>query len=163
MTNIIHKIYLGNKENAHDDIFIRDNDIKYIINVTLDISNKYDDIEYYNCNIEDSGDEDIKKYFDDITDIINDNKNNNILVHCRVGKSRSATFILAYLMRYENMNLKKSLDFLRSKRNIQPNIYFFDNLIKYEYDIYNNNSITIWEYMNKSEQEYKDFILQFKK
>jgi hypothetical protein len=60
------------------------------------------------------------------------------------------------------MNLKKSLEFVRNKRNIQPNIYFFYNLIKYEYNIYKENSIMIWEYMNKSEQEYKDFILQFK-
>jgi protein-tyrosine phosphatase len=163
MTHIIHKIYLGNKDNACDDIFIKENAIKYIINITLDIPNKYKHIKYYNCNIEDSGEENIIKYFDKITDIINDNKNNNILVHCRVGKSRSATFILAYLMKYENKDLKESLEFVRSNRNIQPNIYFFNNLIQYEYNIYKKNSIKIWEYMNKSEQEYNEFILQFKK
>jgi protein-tyrosine phosphatase len=151
MTNIIHTIYLGNKHNAHDDVFIKDNNIKYIINITLDIPNKYNNITYYNYNIEDSCDDDIQKYFNDITSIINNNKNNNILVHCRVGKSRSATVILAYLMKYENMTLKQSLDFVKSKKNIQPNICFFDNLIKYEYDIYKCNSITLLEYINKSD------------
>ena len=149
MANIIHKIYLGNKNNALDDVFITDNNIKYIINITLDIFNKYNHIKYYNYNIEDSCDDNIQEYFDEITSIINNNKNNNILVHCRVGKSRSATLILAYLMKYENMTLKKSLDFVRSKKNIQPNICFFDNLIKYEYMIYQCNSITLSEYIDK--------------
>jgi protein-tyrosine phosphatase len=159
MTHIIHNIYLGDKNDAHDDTFIKNMQIKYIINVTLDVSNKYDDIIYHNCYIEDSGNENIINYIDEIINIINENKYNNILIHCRVGKSRSATFILAYLMKYENMNLKDSLEFLKSKRSIiQPNIYFFQNLINFEYSIYNINSMYIWTYMNKTKKEYIEFM-----
>ncbi len=43
-------------------------------------------------------------------------------------------------MKYENKDLKESLEFVRSNRNIQQNIYFFNNLIQYEYDIYKKNS-----------------------
>jgi atypical dual specificity phosphatase len=164
MSHIIHNIYLGNKDDAHNDTFIINNNIKYIINITLDVSNKYNFINYHNCYIEDSGDENIINYFDDIINIINENKYNNILIHCRVGKSRSASFILAYLMKYENMNLYESLNFLKNKRSIiQPNIYFFENLITFEYNLYRKNSITIWKYMNKTENEYYNFIKEFKK
>ena len=36
-----------------------------------------------------------------------------ILVHCFAGKSRSASVVIAYLMKYNNMNLGEALHYVR--------------------------------------------------
>ena len=49
----------------------------------------------------------------------------NILVHCQMGKSRSASVIIYYLMRKYNMTYNSAKTLLRSKRSlIEPNSYF---------------------------------------
>ena len=42
----------------------------------------------------------------------------NVLVHCRAGKSRSATIIIAYLMKKYNMTFEKAYNLVKSKRPI---------------------------------------------
>eukprot|EP01006_Ploeotia_vitrea_P049279 TRINITY_DN67324_c9_g2_i1.p3 TRINITY_DN67324_c9_g2~~TRINITY_DN67324_c9_g2_i1.p3 ORF type:complete len:170 (-),score=60.78 TRINITY_DN67324_c9_g2_i1:46-555(-) len=52
-----------------------------------------------------------------------------VLVHCFAGKSRSASVIVAYLMKSERWRLIRALAFLRDKRPvIQPNIGFLRQL-----------------------------------
>jgi protein-tyrosine phosphatase len=49
----------------------------------------------------DHSDEDITSHFDILCDLIEENlkePNNNVLIHCRMGISRSATFVIAFLM-----------------------------------------------------------------
>ena len=58
---------------------------------------------------------------------------NRILVHCMMGKSRSATVIIAYLMTKHSMKWREALEFLRGKRPIiEPNIGFILGLRKLE-------------------------------
>ena len=44
----------------------------------------------------------LHSYFDEIVDMIDDNikRNNNCLIHCVAGVSRSATLCIAYLMKH---------------------------------------------------------------
>ncbi|KAF9522250.1 protein-tyrosine phosphatase-like protein [Crepidotus variabilis] len=49
----------------------------------------------------------------------------NVLVHCQQGVSRSATVVIAYLMRYEGMSLAEALAFVKDKRAcVKPNVGF---------------------------------------
>jgi protein-tyrosine phosphatase len=161
MTHIIHSIYLGDKEDAHNESFVNLYKIGTIINVTKDVKNKFNDrnIQYYNVKIDDALNVRIFERFEDITKIIHDNKDDCILVHCSMGKSRSASFIIAYLIKYQNMNLKDALKFVKDKREIiQPNFIFFEQLIEWEKHVLGTNSITILEYMGKTEKQYRDFV-----
>jgi protein-tyrosine phosphatase len=48
-----------------------------------------------------------------------------VYVHCRAGKSRSVTLILAYLIKTHRWPLKKAYDFVLDKRKgISPNLGF---------------------------------------
>lgn len=52
-------------------------------------------------------------------------KEGKALVHCFVGKSRSTTILVGYLMKQQNMDLRTALDLVKSKREIaEPNFGF---------------------------------------
>ncbi|KAH8714450.1 protein-tyrosine phosphatase-like protein [Ilyonectria robusta] len=56
----------------------------------------------------------------------------NVLVHCKVGVSRSGTFVLAYLMRKRHDDLDSVLNEVKGKRNIKPNYNFLEQLKVWE-------------------------------
>ena len=56
-----------------------------------------------------------------------------VLVHCKMGVSRSASVVIAYAMKEYNWDLKKALDFVKQKRGcIKPNQSFMKQLEIYE-------------------------------
>ena len=61
--------------------------------------------------------------------------NGKILVHCKEGVSRSASLVLAYLVRDQEMTLKEAVRLVRSKREISPNQGFLQQLIDYSYKL----------------------------
>ena len=55
-----------------------------------------------------------------------------VLVNCWQGASRSATIVLAYLVRCEGIRLAEALRLLRAKRDVRPNDGFLVQLIEWE-------------------------------
>lgn len=51
-----------------------------------------------------------------------------LLVHCVMGRSRSATLFLAYLMIYENMVVVDAIEHVKRRRQIIPNWGFLKQL-----------------------------------
>lgn len=51
-----------------------------------------------------------------------------LLVHCVMGRSRSATLFLAYLMICENMTVVDAIDHVKKRRRIIPNWGFLKQL-----------------------------------
>jgi len=136
------KLFLGDMWNANDIDFIVKNNINVIICVAKGIFFKEEILniaELHKYEIEDTLEYDISIHLDDITELIHENiiKGNVVLVNCIAGVSRSATIIIAYLMKYENMNLKEALTFVKEKRTIiSPNRNFLYKLSDYECKIY---------------------------
>ena len=63
------------------------------------------------------------------------------MIHCFAGKSRAAAFTLAYLLKYQKINLKDAVELVKSKRPVAaPNIGFMKQLKKYEFEIFGSNS-----------------------
>lgn len=101
---IIDGLYLGSSYNAYDINDLKKNNISVIINVTDEISNFYENnilFDYYKFPIKDNNEDNIEEILEETYKIIDDNldKRNNILVHCYMGASRSATVVIHYLMK----------------------------------------------------------------
>ena len=132
-THIIDNIYLGNAYNASNANIINKYNIKSIINVTSEIPNYYEkDINYFNIEILDNRENNFNKYqFDNVLKFI-DTQNNNILIHCYMGSSRSATIVVLYLMYKYNYSLEDAIEYIRNKREIvNINSNFIKNIQDY--------------------------------
>ena len=55
-----------------------------------------------------------------------------VLVNCWQGASRSTTMVLAYLIKYEKLELAEALRLVKSKRDVRPNDGFLLQLIEFE-------------------------------
>ena len=63
-------------------------------------------------------------------------KDNNILVHCSAGISRSPTLVLAYLMKKNHWTLDEAFEKMRKLRQIvDPNVSFIIQLREWEKSI----------------------------
>jgi len=141
ITKIIENLYLGDIECSQNKLIIDSNNITSIINLSNsnNYSNnyiKFDNIDYYDINIDDNRSVNISQYFDKCINIIDNsrNQNKNILVHCMNGVSRSVTIILAYLIK-NGHKLNEALIYLKNIRTnqyVRPNIGFFKQLIEFE-------------------------------
>lgn len=122
---IIPKLWLGDMNSAHNEKFIKTNNIKYIINITPDIENKFKNVRYIRIPLRDKdvcerdiGYAKIKKMFDQTSDFIhNAVKKDNILIHCKRGHHRSASLIVAYLMKYKDISYIDAMVYIN---NIRP-------------------------------------------
>ena len=84
-------------------------------------------------------------YFDDFWNLIENNKNKKILIHCRAGMSRSAALVISYLIKkrfYETTpkNAVKYNAFGKVKKIrscIYPNEGFLQELVDYQNKLYN--------------------------
>ena len=91
-------------------------------------------------NLEDDGIDELSQRLPQILKFINDQYEINqgqvkILIHCRVGVSRSATVVIAEIMNRLKINLPMAYLYVRVRRLniiIQPNLRFMYELFKWE-------------------------------
>lgn len=137
-TKIIDNLYLGNSYNARDYYNLKDIDVGLIVNASKCIPTYFNnELEYIVVPVEDVQGANILTYLDGVIDkmhnFITHNKSKNILVHCFMGSSRSATIIIAYLMKYKGYGYRDALNFIKEKRPVvNLNTDFFDQLNQYE-------------------------------
>lgn len=144
-----NELFLGDIIDANNNDYLRDNKITAIICVAehAEICNINPDIKIYYYDLADDSWCDIISYFDEIFKLIE--KEEVVLINCFAGVSRSATIVIAYLMKYFGMTLKDAYVYLLSKRRIIcPNKYFMECLLQYELDLYRKNSLTYKECIN---------------
>ncbi|KAK2154779.1 hypothetical protein LSH36_257g01003 [Paralvinella palmiformis] len=116
--------------------------ITFIINCTSDLDHvvfpSLPNIEYARVGVWDMPTEDLSKHFHPICDRIHQISNSGgcTLVHCAKGISRSVSFCLAYLMKYEDLTLRKAFTSLQARRCvIHPNPGFWRQLIELEKEL----------------------------
>jgi protein-tyrosine phosphatase len=118
---IIPGLYIGNAVAATTKKIIKNENIKLIVNCTTNTPNAFerDGIQYINLKIDDSKKSN-KQLFTQLPQILRKIRlyilyNKNVLVHCFAGKSRSATVIAAYLIKFHKYTPKTAIDFIISK------------------------------------------------
>jgi len=142
-TYIKDHIYLGSAFNAATKSTLDKLNIKYIINVTDKIENYFPDFFVYeNYIIDDNDQQHIIPYLEKSYQKIKEfqsKQDGNILIHCVMGASRSASIVCYYLMREYNLDPKEIYYAMKLKRDcVNPSHIFY-------YDLYE-------EYVNKLNQ-----------
>ena len=132
---IIDGLFLGSSFNAYNLTELKSNDIDVIINITDEIDNFHEAnqlITYYKFPIKDNNYDDISNILSMTTSIIEQHlsKGDNILVHCFMGASRSASVIIHYLMNKNNWTYDYTKNFVMDKRPLINLSHKFDDMFK---------------------------------
>ena len=143
---IFNNLYIGNYLSPIDTKFIKDNNIKLIINCTKTFDYNIDNTIFVKrLNISDMNTPEnniiIASQIDAILELINIyiKSNEGVLVHCHMGQQRSAMVIACYLMKYNKYTLKHAIKDIKSKRKFAffPESTFIDFLKYYEFELNN--------------------------
>jgi len=106
-------------------------------NGTVDTNKEYYEpwgITYKGIQLVDVPQTNIAIYFSDVVDFIDDalETGGKVLVNCSMGMSRSASFVMAYLMLREKMSAIEALAKVRQHRYVRPNAGFLKQLDDWE-------------------------------
>lgn len=147
ISEITSTLYLTSAYGVSNPTALRAKGITCIINISLSFQTptpKLRDIDFVRIAVDDIPTAQIGVYFDRIADKIHSVKRSGgkTVVHCYAGRSRSASSVMAYLMKYEHMTLKQAHSFVKSRRPvIRPNPGFWKQLITFEHRLYGKNSV----------------------
>lgn len=129
VANIISGLYLSSQDPVVCNDILKKYKIEHILSIGVNISEKFDDIQYYNCDLLDLPESDIIPSIKKCINIIHANRKENILVHCNAGVSRSPTIIIAYLMIMMELSYNEAYNKVKEIRScIKPNDGFVKQL-----------------------------------
>lgn len=101
---------------------MKEYNIKYILNVSVEIRNYYEDtLKYHKIPIRDDNCQSIQPYLKESYNVIKqfmEENNGNILVHCYMGASRSATIVANFISTETGEDITQVIDKLTNKRPI---------------------------------------------
>lgn len=136
-------LWLGSGRDADDLDFLREKKISHVLNVTSEwhSSPEYRAMGIHLCRIDikDFVTESIAKHFEIAFSFLDQCQSAGgiVLVHCVVGKSRSASVVLAYLMSRKRMPLLEAVNHVKQTRDIiRPNDNFLLELQRYETELF---------------------------
>lgn len=135
MNEIIDGLWISDRQSA-----IESSTSKFDIVITVCQDSIEDNVgcEYYFFNLADGevdryGGECTYDLFEDIVDVIRDTwrDNDNVLVHCHAGQSRSVTTSAAAIAVERDIRHLDALDLIRSERDIHPSEKLFEFMKQY--------------------------------
>ncbi|KAJ7148557.1 protein-tyrosine phosphatase-like protein [Mycena crocata] len=131
-------LYLGSMAAAHDRDLLREHRVNHLVQV-LEVpwQPQSDDAEfsYHRIDIEDRSSAALSGHLAEACDYIRTSLKNgdNVLVHCQQGVSRSASIVIAYLIRDRAMTYDSAFELVKRRRQcIKPNSGFVKALREWE-------------------------------
>ncbi|XP_035244366.1 dual specificity phosphatase DUPD1 [Anguilla anguilla] len=133
-------VYIGDEMTARKRFQLQTMGVTHVLNAAEGTLNSVDtgpayyqdvNIEYYGVEADDVPTFDLSPFFYPAAEYIHDvlsRPENKLLVHCVMGRSRSATLFLAYLMIYHHMTLVEAIEQVKRRRRIIPNWGFLKQL-----------------------------------
>lgn len=146
LTPILPFLFLGNEQDAQDLEALRRLNIGYVLNVTTHLPLFHYEkglLSYKRLPATDSNKQNLRQYFEEAFEFIEEAHQcgKGLLIHCQAGVSRSATIVIAYLMKHTRMTMTDAYKFVKGKRPIiSPNLNFMGQLLEFEEDL--NNGVT---------------------
>jgi len=136
-TQVLPHMYLGNMRDASDANVLHRLGVGYVLNVTAKQPSYTMDpaINYKQLVASDNGLQNLRQFFDEAFEFIDEAKNNRsgVLIHCQAGISRSPTIAVAYLMKHYPMAMAEAYKFVKTRRSIiSPNLNFMGQLWEFE-------------------------------
>ncbi|MBN3292293.1 SSH1 phosphatase, partial [Polypterus senegalus] len=135
-SKIFDYLFLGSEWNAANWEELQRNNVGHILNVTREIDNFFpESIKYYNIRVYDDETTDLLSHWNNTYQFIKDawQSGSNVLVHCKMGVSRSASTVIAFAMKQYSWSLEQALKYVKEKRGIiKPNPAFMKQLATYE-------------------------------
>jgi protein-tyrosine phosphatase len=136
---IPEKLYLTSITEAQSLNYLKKNKITAILTINtepVEIPEELNKIGIKTkfVNLGDNCTSHIKSYFDEMNEFIDNNE--RVLVHCHAGISRSATAVIAYVMKTLRMTLNEAMKFVQTRRHVVcPNFSFMGQLRSYQDDL----------------------------
>ncbi|CAH2321404.1 phosphatase Slingshot homolog 3 isoform X2 [Pelobates cultripes] len=135
-SEIFPYLYLGSEWNASNLEELQRNKVSHILNVTREIDNFYPGIfTYLNIRVLDEESTNLLQHWKETHNFISSARQMGtcVLVHCKMGVSRSASTVIAYAMKQYEWTYDEALEYVKKKRNIvQPNPGFTRQLQIYQ-------------------------------
>uniref|UniRef100_A0A667WG12 protein-serine/threonine phosphatase n=1 Tax=Myripristis murdjan TaxID=586833 RepID=A0A667WG12_9TELE len=134
-SKILDYLFLGSEWNAANFEELQKNNVGYILNVTREIDNFFpESFNYMNIRVYDVDATDLLSHWTDTYNFINTARKSGqaVLVHCKMGVSRSASTVIAFTMKQQRWPLDVALAYVRDRRPIiKPNDGFMKQLHTY--------------------------------
>ena len=146
MSLITEQIYLGSGRDADNTADLLAKKITHVLNVTSEWKENPDfkihGIEFRRIVIKDFVTESIQQHFEVAFEFIDKalaQENGRLYCHCVVGKSRSSSVLIGYLMSRQNMTLREAVTHIKKTRElIRPNDNFLSELQRFEKTLFPN-------------------------
>lgn len=133
-------VYLGDIDSAINYQNLLARNITAVLTVAAETNFSYTPfhgIDHMIIEAEDDPRFNLKQYFETAINFIeNARLSGNVLIHCFAGISRSASVLIAYLMKIEGMDLNSAYRVVKERRwKVNPNHGFLGQLEQYEKEV----------------------------
>ncbi|XP_061163876.1 dual specificity protein phosphatase 19-like [Saccostrea echinata] len=133
---ILPDLILGSQDVAVELNLLQKYNVTHILNLATFVKNTFPEhFTYKNIDLLDIPETNIAQHFESAFQFIDSGKNSGgcVLVHCNAGISRSATIVIAYLMKTQCWSLDRAYQYVKDKRSkIRPNAGFQAQLKTFE-------------------------------
>ena len=148
LSEVTDSLYVGNFATACNLRLLQRTGITHILVVATGLAPRFPDtFQYYCLPAQDLLLYNILQHLDDTYAFISQAEahHGKVFVHCAMGRSRSVSVVIAYLMKRKNWTLRKALKFVKSKHpQGQPNSGFMQQLGRYEGMVVRPSALQDW-------------------
>ncbi|CAB4419913.1 unnamed protein product [Rhizophagus irregularis] len=163
-------LFIGPEITTEEEVeALKNKGVRRILNMAfecedfLGLKEKFD--RYLKLNVKDSVEEDVEKFLNIAVDFIERAQEDKapVYVHCKAGRSRSVTAVLAYLIKSHQWTLRQAYDYVMEHRSgICPNIGFVTELMRIEESVFgfkrNSGAVTEFDLRKKGEMFDMEYI-----
>lgn len=140
ISQIMGRVFIGNRQCIVDEVTLDMHNIKAAISLIHSPETNWSKPSFHDrvphhiwVEALDSSTQELLRFLPRCCDFIEENLKAGVLVHCEMGVSRSATIVLAYLMRKGKVSgVGGALAYVSGERNINPSANFKEQLRVWE-------------------------------